>query len=165
MKLLFFIFNEIKAHNVCTALYANKEFSEYVKRNSGNIDSETSDEVTTYYFDVKATAFEEALRQFVELFKEINVTEEDLEEIITDKIYAEAKRIRQTANYRLSQLFKWSICSSHIMTKDKYGSLHTLYEGPKARRYPVLEYFKRLFPAEYGSTIMSLCITGKGTMT
>ncbi|XP_012220810.1 insulin-degrading enzyme-like isoform X2 [Linepithema humile] len=154
------------AHLYQHVLYAsrpNNEFAKYVMKNSGIIDSQTLDETTTYYFDIKAEMFKQALEQFAGLFKALpkEVTDEYLEELLLGRMYDEDKETQQIVNYRLSKLFKWNIDSTHDMTKNKFGTIYTAYEKPILC---VKDYLQLFFPVEYGADIMSLCVVGKESL-
>lgn len=162
-------FIEGTAHVFQHMLYTsrpNNLFAKYVKKNSGKTDSQTYHEFTTYYFDIKATVFRQALYHFAELFKKLpDFSADELKKLITDTICEESERLRQTTKYKLSSLFKWNINPEHDMTKNRCGFMHKAYtRSPEMRPEDVKEVLESLFPIEYGAQVMSLCIVGKGTM-
>lgn len=141
-----------------------QKFKEFVSQNNGTIAIETTDDHSTYHFDIAVTEFKNALTSFAQLF--INPVV-----FIHDEIKSELEQIdctcenKENDKLEVIQLFKSTIdCNYQILDKKgtSYINVRSVPKVPEPILNNIGEYMQKFYNDHYSSHIMSLCVLSNG---
>lgn len=145
-----------------TKKYPNEDhFMNYINKNSGKTNAFTTGNLTNYFFDVKSSAFTEALDIFSQfftnpLFKKNMVNRE------INAIDSEHAKNYNDDMWRINSVIKKAINQNHPFSKFGTGNLKTLTTSSSTTiRKALINFHKK----HYSSNIMKLVILHNKPMT
>lgn len=136
------------------------EYSKYLSEHGGSSNAHTTQEHTSYYFDVTPDNFRGALDRFSQFFISPLFTEN-----VTDRevnaVDSEHEKNIQNDSWRLNQLERSLSKPGHPYTKFGTGNKRTLDIIPKERGVNVRNELLAFHQKWYSANIMTLAVLGK----
>ncbi|KAL6987137.1 Insulin-degrading enzyme-like 1, peroxisomal, variant 2 [Sarracenia purpurea var. burkii] len=138
-------------------------YSKYITEHGGSTNAFTSSEHTTYYFDVNADCFEEALDRFAQFFiKPLMSPDATMREI--KAVDSENQKNLLSDAWRLNQLQKHLSAESHPYHKFSTGNWDTLEVKPKARGMDTRLELLKFYEENYSANLMHLVVYAKESL-
>lgn len=142
-----------------------QKFKEFVSQNNGVVTIETTEDNSSYRFDIAVTKFKNALTSFAQLFINSVVFTQDM-------IKSELQDINvcNCANtgkdkWEVFQLFKSTIDCNYQIFNEKGTSFvkeSNIPNIPEPITDNIVKYMQKFYDNYYSSHIMSLCILSNG---
>lgn len=139
------------------------KFTQFLNENSGSSNAFTSNEHTTFYFDVKFDSLEEGLDIFAEFFIS-PLFDENAKDREVNAVHSENDKNLKQDSWRLNQLDKSTVDPSHPYKKFNTGNKATLETRPQELGIDVQKALLEFHEKYYSSNIMALAIVGKESL-
>ncbi|SHI08799.1 insulinase family protein [Ferrimonas marina] len=138
-----------------TEKYPNAgEYQQYISQNGGTHNAWTGPEFTSFYFDVKPSAFEEALDRFAQFFT-APLFDEGLVEKERQSVDSEFKMKLQDDMRRFYQVHKETVNPAHPFSKFSVGNHQTLADRDgQSIRSELIAFYQR----HYSANLMTLVL-------
>ncbi|GAA5190897.1 insulinase family protein [Ferrimonas gelatinilytica] len=138
-----------------TERYPNAgEYQQFISQNGGSHNAWTGPEFTSYYFDIKGNAFDEALDRFSQFFT-APLFDNDLVEKERQSVDSEFKMKLRDDMRRFYQVHKETVNPAHPFSKFSVGNQQTLADLPDR---PVREALLAFYRQHYSANLMTLVL-------
>ncbi|CAK0801046.1 unnamed protein product, partial [Prorocentrum cordatum] len=135
---------------------------QFLTANGGSQNAFTTEQDTTYYFNVSPPALQDSLVRFSSFFKSPLFTPSATARELA-AIESEDAKNRQDDSFRLNQLTKSFAAEGHPQRKFGTGNLETLLTEPQRRGLDTRAALVDFFGRYYDASLMTLCVVGRET--
>lgn len=135
-------------------------FRLFLSAYGGSLNAFTSEQDTTYYFDVSPAALQAALSRFASFFKEPLFTPSATARELS-AIDSEDAKNRQSDAFRLNQLTKNFAAADHPQHHFGTGNKETLVTEAQRRGIDTRKALFDFFARFYDASLMALCVVGR----
>ncbi|EFN70814.1 Insulin-degrading enzyme [Camponotus floridanus] len=137
-----------------------QKFKEFVSQNNGVVTTETTENLSTYRFDIAVTKFKNALTSFAQLFINSVVFTPDMIKSELQEINV-CNCVRKIDRWGILQLFKSTIdCDYQILNEESnnFEKVSSIPNIPEPISNNIVKYMQKFYDNYYSSHMMSLCI-------